>query len=844
MASYYQQPSPQQQHQQPLYPHPHMHASGLPYQSPQVNQAPYGSAPPSHLPPPPTGASSAAAGSYYAYQAPPQSSAPAAAAQPHIPSIHQHHLQQKQQQQQMMPPSQAQSQQYHSAPQPSYYQQPPHSYGAPPLPPQQQPAVFLTPPHHPHAQPVYMSPPHHTLGPPQAQPQLQQPVHFLQQFNSSPHMQPPHIQAQMQSQRSPPHLSGAHTPQPPHHHPGSVLSTSTSTPMLSAQKPAPSPVQHQAPQPVTPAPANAVVPSLATVFSDLDSRFLVNLPDEELSSFERIMFQLQQAHWFYLDWYSDRFQSLPKLSYKAFCTMYFKHIPSFRAHLSKFEQVYNSFNLYLNAVPVCGCILINPEKTHCVMVRSYVGNSWGFPRGKLDANEDEITCAIREIDEEIGFDCRQWFKGYEITPAGALTRQTSSESNTSTTSSSSALLHSQPSYIEAQSSTKVIRLYILQNVPNSTKFVTKTRKEIGEIGWIPLAALPSKGSNTNGGFTFTNMMQLFAPKLRTFVKKLKAGEITGYGLYEQRQPQHIQSPPQPQMQQQQQATPEPTSGKKSKQSDNQKSGKKNKDQVQAQQQQQQASHRRDSVKQGQKPEDARNAQTFSSISNQNGGGWSPEQMFAANAKLGVVSTVEEAKIQLPAHLDAQLDAALGRKAAGSAAKGKNTKKNASVPDGVSHTVSDPVAIPNANLKSASKPTQELDYGHNAYVNFSNLSLHLQPNTSSPPNAKAPVPMSTTAAVLAPAIAELAQNQTPADPKKRRQPKGDKQKQSLPAPADAASTATATPAKQIRIQKRPTSAASAPAAAPTVASSAPAASSVPASTEFKFDLDSILEPMSS
>lgn len=48
---------------------------------------------------------------------------------------------------------------------------------------------------------------------------------------------------------------------------------------------------------------NGAPPTLLTVLQDLDSRFLVNLPDEELASFERIMFQLQQAHWFYLDFY-------------------------------------------------------------------------------------------------------------------------------------------------------------------------------------------------------------------------------------------------------------------------------------------------------------------------------------------------------------------------------------------------------------------------------------------------------------------------------------------------------------------------------------------------------------
>ena len=38
-----------------------------------------------------------------------------------------------------------------------------------------------------------------------------------------------------------------------------------------------------------------------SVFDDLSSRFILNCPPEELGSFERIMFLIEQAHWFYED---------------------------------------------------------------------------------------------------------------------------------------------------------------------------------------------------------------------------------------------------------------------------------------------------------------------------------------------------------------------------------------------------------------------------------------------------------------------------------------------------------------------------------------------------------------
>jgi hypothetical protein len=44
--------------------------------------------------------------------------------------------------------------------------------------------------------------------------------------------------------------------------------------------------------------------SLEDVYADIEARFLLTLPDEELSE-ERLFFQLEQAHWFYEDFYAD-----------------------------------------------------------------------------------------------------------------------------------------------------------------------------------------------------------------------------------------------------------------------------------------------------------------------------------------------------------------------------------------------------------------------------------------------------------------------------------------------------------------------------------------------------------
>ena len=599
--------------------------------------------------------------------------------------------------------------------------------------------------------------------------------------------------------------------------------------------------------------------TLATIFSDLDSRFLVNLPDEELASFERIMFQLQQAHWFYLDWYSDKNPSLPRFSYKSFCETYFKHIPTFKAHLSKFEQVYASFNQYLNAVPVCGCVLVNPAMTDVVMVRSCVINVWGFPRGKLDANEDEVTCAIREVEEEVGFDCRAWFKGYELVPQqqqqsqqGSLTRQVSSESTSSISSQ-------HPSYIEVQSSSKVIRLYILQNVPMNTVFKTKTRHEIAEIAWIPISSL-----NKTAGMNFSNVTHLVAGKIKTFIKKLKAGEITGYGHYEEGR-KHQQQP-----------SYEPSSGKKGKQSNahnnaasqsaahnsaEPKSARKGKNSNAGggsdgkTPSSDRSQSRRSSDKSGLSGGKSLrfDSDTFPA-SPTNSNGWSAEQMFAANEKLGVVTTVQEEKIQIPAHLEAHLDAVLGRKPqqqqkdnTNANKSGKKGKNNNSKSSQSSTSISSPPM--NSSSKSSSTSAQDLDFSHNPYKTIENLTLHQLPNTvissSNTNNNAAGVNGSGKKPPSEPGVANVLTDLLPSGGKGKK-PRNNKKKDSTASPA------TATPIPQFRIQKRPSSSSSLSAhsngdSLPISSSAPPAPSFVPTTTadranNFQFDMASIMESL--
>lgn len=83
---------------------------------------------------------------------------------------------------------------------------------------------------------------------------------------------------------------------------------------------------------------------------------------------------------------------------------------------------------------------------------------WGFPKGKINKDEPELNCAIREVFEEIGYDCSKLIRPNE--------------------------------YIERKSGEQRQRLYIVCGVPNSQKFETQTRGEIGDIQWIELSKIP------------------------------------------------------------------------------------------------------------------------------------------------------------------------------------------------------------------------------------------------------------------------------------------------------------------------------------------------------------------
>lgn len=120
---------------------------------------------------------------------------------------------------------------------------------------------------------------------------------------------------------------------------------------------------------------------------------------------DRLFFQIEQCHWFYEDHIKANSPHLPKFTkLKTFAANIFLHCDILASKRHQFEELYDQFSAYKSLIPTNGCILLNKDCTEVVLCKSYFGNSWGFPRGKVNQGELPYECALRETLEETGYD--------------------------------------------------------------------------------------------------------------------------------------------------------------------------------------------------------------------------------------------------------------------------------------------------------------------------------------------------------------------------------------------------------------------------------------------------------
>ncbi|RPD82527.1 DCP2-domain-containing protein [Lentinus tigrinus ALCF2SS1-7] len=234
------------------------------------------------------------------------------------------------------------------------------------------------------------------------------------------------------------------------------------------------------------------------VLEDLSSRFILNLPQEELTSVERVCFQVEQAHWYYEDFVREQNpHKFPSYTLKTFSEALFHACPLLAHWANDHDRGFESFMKYKTRVPVCGAIMLNSRWDKCVLVKGWKSSAgWGFPKGKINEQEPRYRCAIREVLEETGYNLEE-----QLDPDNVISMT-----------------------IREQS----ISLYIVPGVPEDFPFETKTRKEISKIAWFRLNDLPTwkRGRTPPGKFylitPFMSALKQFIHdrKPRTYPRKI------------------------------------------------------------------------------------------------------------------------------------------------------------------------------------------------------------------------------------------------------------------------------------------------------------------------------------
>lgn len=192
----------------------------------------------------------------------------------------------------------------------------------------------------------------------------------------------------------------------------------------------------------------------------------MNVPHEDLSTVERICFQIEEAQWYYEDFIRPLDPSLPSMSLRNFCERIFAHCPMLSSYAQGSHlQAFEAFLDYKARVPVRGAIMLNSAMDSVVLVKGWKkGANWSFPRGKINMDEDDLDCAIREVYEETGLNLEE---------AGLVPEDRQVKS------------------IEVNMREQQLKLYVFKDVPMDTYFEPRTRKEISKIEWWKLSDLPA-----------------------------------------------------------------------------------------------------------------------------------------------------------------------------------------------------------------------------------------------------------------------------------------------------------------------------------------------------------------
>lgn len=215
---------------------------------------------------------------------------------------------------------------------------------------------------------------------------------------------------------------------------------------------------------------------------DVHTRFVLNLPDEELETSDRIFFQLEQAFWFYDDFICDRSElPIPRFkSLRPFAQKMFQMSPLLDA--DNFEAMWAEFSEYKRNISTYGTVLLNAAGDKMVLCQVYFGKSWTFPAGKVNQHETGCDAGARETYEETGFDPNCLY---------GLTKQMKDDADAKGGTLPWKPLDEDDGLVYVDGG-KRRTLYVCRGVPENFPFAPVARKEVSEVEWHTFDDIPKK----------------------------------------------------------------------------------------------------------------------------------------------------------------------------------------------------------------------------------------------------------------------------------------------------------------------------------------------------------------
>ena len=106
------------------------------------------------------------------------------------------------------------------------------------------------------------------------------------------------------------------------------------------------------------------------ILDELAVRFILNMPQQEKNDMVRVMFKVEEAHWFYIDFYvmGEPERKLVSGTMREFAEHIFRHVPPLQPHADKVDEIMQTWREYKIAVPTFGAIILNPSLDKVLLV--------------------------------------------------------------------------------------------------------------------------------------------------------------------------------------------------------------------------------------------------------------------------------------------------------------------------------------------------------------------------------------------------------------------------------------------------------------------------------------------